>query len=174
MYKPAKFTRKPPLKCHACCCVFDCYIFILLFHLFYTWFQWRGLLRGTVNPVSWGVHSQGVIVNMPIPLYREKSKLLTCEEQGSIVLVWAIINYNENKPCLTCSVFKQDRMSLSVFSHKEVRVVISVFIDSCLDTWRKKKHAYSTDTAHHITVCVIWQGGWPLIQTELIWCGLME
>lgn len=124
--------------------------------------------------VCWGVHSQGVIVNMPITLYRERSKLLTCEEQWSIVLVWGIANYNENKPCLTCSVFKQDRMSLSVFSHKEVRVVISVFIDSCLDTWRKKKHTYSTDTGHHITVCVIWQGGYPLIQTELIWCGLME
>ena len=38
-------------------------------------------------------------------------------------------------------MFKHDLTSLSVFSHRAVRVVISVFIDSCLDILESKKKA---------------------------------
>ena len=39
----------------------------------------------------------------------------------------------------TCRVFKHDLMSLSVFSHNIVRVVISVLTDSCFDILNKKR-----------------------------------
>lgn len=65
-------------------------------------------------------------------------------------LLWVIKFFKEVPP--TCSVLIQDLMSLSVFSHSDIRVPVSVFIPWRSEIWRGKVRIKGLDYVGKLTV----------------------